>query len=201
MSEDADTEEEVKYSIHYEGDEEASEYYTKDGKATVQYANGDTFEGDLVNGSKHGKGVYTWKALKASFDGEWQNDVRCGHGKFVYPDGSNYQGAWQNNQRHGKGTFVYANGDSYCGDYVNGKREGQGIYTYHSDHSQLIGQWKDDKFVSGKWRYHDQTQFVGNFNHNIPDGKGVFIFASNNQDHGVYDYGVWQSQSVVYNEA
>eukprot|EP00485_Elphidium_margaritaceum_P007378 CAMPEP_0202688160 /NCGR_PEP_ID=MMETSP1385-20130828/3687_1 /ASSEMBLY_ACC=CAM_ASM_000861 /TAXON_ID=933848 /ORGANISM="Elphidium margaritaceum" /LENGTH=199 /DNA_ID=CAMNT_0049343061 /DNA_START=113 /DNA_END=712 /DNA_ORIENTATION=- len=198
MSEDGDAQ--LKYSIHYEGDEEAVEYYTKDGKATVQYANGDTYTGELTDGKKSGKGVYVWKETNATYDGEWDADVRTGHGKFVYPDGSQYEGEWLDNARNGKGTTIYANGDSYCGEYKDGLRAGQGIYTYKSDRSQLIGEWKNDIFASGKWRYNDKTQFVGNFNGNIPNGNGVFTFPSKNQLHGVYQNGKFCPQSMVYNE-
>ena len=189
-----------KYSIHYDGDEEASEYYTKDGKAKVQYANGDTFEGEFADGKKTGKGKYFWKELGATYDGEWNEDIRCGTGKFTYPDGSKYEGEWKENQREGKGTFIFSNGDSYCGDYKNGLRDGEGIYSYNQDRSQLIGKWLNDKFISGKWRYNDKTQFVGTFNNNIPDGNGLFIFPSNNQNNGCYQNGLWQSKSIVYNE-
>lgn len=82
-----------KYSIHYEGDEEPSEYYTKDGKAAVSYANGDSYNGDLVDKKKHGKGKYTWaQHNKASYDGDWVENIRTGMGKFIYPDGAIYEG-------------------------------------------------------------------------------------------------------------
>eukprot|EP00483_Globobulimina_turgida_P000005 UN00005 len=198
MSEDGDAEE-LKYSIHYEGDEEASEYYTKDGKAKVMYANGDTFEGEFMDGKKNGKGVYFWKDLQATYDGEWSMDTRKGDGKFTYSDGSHYEGEWDNNYRSGKGTYIYANGDSYCGEYINGQREGQGIYSYKEDYSQLIGVWKDDKFISGQWRYNDNTKWIGSFDNNIPTGKGVYIFPSNNQNHGTYNTCIWPSKSIVFN--
>eukprot|EP01083_Nonionella_stella_P192000 710133_1 len=200
MSEDGDAEEELKYSIHYEGEEEASEYYTKDGKAKVTYANGDTFEGELTDGQKNGKGIYFWKELNATYDGEWIMSIRKGHGKTTYSDGSKYEGEWDNNCQHGKGTYMYENGDSYCGQFINGKREGQGIYSYNDDHSQLIGMWKDDKFISGEWRYNNNTKFIGSFDHNIPNGKGSFVFPSKNQNNGTYVNGAWQSQSILYNE-
>eukprot|EP01084_Bolivina_argentea_P277362 473488_1 len=200
MSEDGDAEAQ-KYSIHYDGDEEASEYYTKDGKAKVMYSNGDTFDGELIEGKKNGKGIYCWKELKATYEGEWSMNIRNGHGKFTYSDGSQYEGAWADDCRNGKGTYMYATGDSYCGEYINGKREGEGIYTYKQDHSQLIGLWKNDRFVSGKWRYNDNTQYVGTFDNNTPIGKGIFTFPSNNQNVGSYEDGVWRSQSIVYNEA
>eukprot|EP00486_Rosalina_sp_Unknown_P003483 CAMPEP_0201568190 /NCGR_PEP_ID=MMETSP0190_2-20130828/9137_1 /ASSEMBLY_ACC=CAM_ASM_000263 /TAXON_ID=37353 /ORGANISM="Rosalina sp." /LENGTH=208 /DNA_ID=CAMNT_0047989041 /DNA_START=85 /DNA_END=711 /DNA_ORIENTATION=- len=199
MSENGDAEE-LKYSIHYDGDEEPSEHYTKDGKAKVQYANGDTFEGDFVDGKKTGQGIYFWKEQNATYDGEWNEDVRTGNGKFTYPDGSKYVGQWKENQRSGKGIMTYPNGDSYDGEFKNGLRDGQGTYSYDNDKSNLTGNWENDKFVSGKWRWNDKTQFVGAFNNNIPTGKGIFAFIDGNQNNGCYEKGAWRSQSAVYNQ-
>eukprot|EP00483_Globobulimina_turgida_P000386 UN00386 len=198
MSEDGDAEE-LKYSIHYEGDEDVSEYYTKDGKAKVMYANGDTFEGEYIDGKKNGKGIYFWKEFQATYDGEWSMGIRRGNGKFTYSDGSRYEGEWDNNYRSGSGTYMFANGDSYCGEYLDGKRRGEGICSYEEDYSQLIGTWKDDKFISGQWRYNDNTEWIGSFQNNMPFGKGVFMFASGNQSHGTYDNGLWTSESIVFN--
>ena len=56
-----------------------------------KYDSGETYEGQLLEGLKHGKG------------------------KVVWPDGSIYEGHWMNNRRHGKGRVIYALGDSYEG--------------------------------------------------------------------------------------
>jgi len=194
-------EEEMKYSIHYDGEEEPAEYYSKAGKARVTYANGDTFEGELADGRKHGKGVYVWKEAKASYEGQWADGQRNGDGRFNYPDGSRYEGGWEGDARNGKGTLLYPNGDSYCGQWVGGQREGHGIYSFHHDRSQLVGQWKADRFVAGKWRHRDGTQFVGTFEHGTPDGRGTFTFCSGNHCHGVFRDGGWEPMAIAFDES
>ena len=43
---------------------------------------GDKYEGDFVDGKRHGKGVNTW-ANRAKYDGDWKDDKRHGKGVFT----------------------------------------------------------------------------------------------------------------------
>jgi len=51
------------------------------------YEHGDTYEGDFVNGKRHGSGVYV-SVSGARYEGEWQNDMRHGYGilSFTAPE-------------------------------------------------------------------------------------------------------------------
>ena len=44
------------------------------GFGRYEYADGSAYEGELVDGKLHGRGVYTSAAYK--YDGEWQEDIR-----------------------------------------------------------------------------------------------------------------------------
>jgi radial spoke head protein 1 len=104
--------------------------------------NGDTYEGEYLNGKRQGKGIqrsyklpyslglYTFKNGRNWYEGDWNNNKKHGVGKFVYSDGSSYEGEWDDDKRHGNGTFIYANRDSYKGDWRNNLKHGQGTYTY-----------------------------------------------------------------------
>ena len=48
----------------------------------IKYANGDIYEGEVVNGMRHGQGTYIW------------------------PDGLRYSGSYANNKRHGPGKYI-----------------------------------------------------------------------------------------------
>ncbi|ETO34814.1 hypothetical protein RFI_02273 [Reticulomyxa filosa] len=185
------------------------QYCIKDGKANVTYPNGDTFSGTLANNKKIGSGKYQWSKQKAIYEGNFHEDVIIGKGKFIYPDGSSYEeknqhvvffsGEWQNNQRHGQGTYIYSNGDSYSGEWVNGVKNGFGIYTYFSDHSQLVGNWEKNVYIDGKWRLHDNTEYHGSFNHNVPEGDGLFVFANGNQLEGSFTNKEFYTKKIVHN--
>ena len=48
---------------------------------------------------------------------------------FHYPDGSKYDGEWNENVREGHGIYTYQNNDTYDGEWKNNQRHGKGIYT------------------------------------------------------------------------
>ena len=62
------------------------------------YDNGDTYQGELVKGKRHGKGKYT------------------------FINGDTYQGGFVNDIRHGKGIYTWVNGDFEEQDYIQGKK-------------------------------------------------------------------------------
>lgn len=137
------------------------------GRAPFTYGNGDTYEGDWVNGKQHGKGIYTtpnggrldadWfngDALKGTFNyangnkyvGEFVNSKRQGKGTFTWKSGDTYQGDWMNDRPQGKGTYTGADGRKYEGDWVNGNFQGRGIYTY-ANGDRYEGEFFDDRFT------------------------------------------------------
>jgi hypothetical protein len=59
-----------------------------------------------------------------------------------------YIGRFQNGDFNGYGIATYLNGDKYEGIWVNNLPNGNGTFTY-ADGRQLIGEFKDGKFVGG----------------------------------------------------
>ena len=43
---------------------------------------------------------------------------------------STYESEWLNDTKHGHGIYTWARGYHYEGDYLNGKRHGRGIFTW-----------------------------------------------------------------------
>ena len=109
---------------------------------TVELDNGDTYDGDLVDGVRTGNGVYTWadgnryegefldnflhgqgvytSILGLSYTGEFVRGQREGEGTLVWENGDRYLGTFKGDHPHGKGVFEWANGDRYEGDYEAG---------------------------------------------------------------------------------
>ena len=51
---------------------------------------------------RHGNGEYsTGGENPTTFQGEWVNDVKHGHGRLVYPDGETIEGTWANDRMNG----------------------------------------------------------------------------------------------------
>ena len=93
------------------------------GKGKLVYPNGDTYEGDFVNGSLEGEGVF----------------INVNYGV--------YQGQFSKNVRNGSGSFAFKTGDSYQGDWKNDKRDGIGKLTDHEGKVLQQGTWKEGKFL------------------------------------------------------
>lgn len=98
-------------------------------KGRIQYEH-SYYEGDLVDGIQHGKGVYVWD------------------------DGTRYEGDFFEGNITGHGISYYTNGDEYDGEWVKGKKCGHGVYKSYGKNdikggtfvSYIYeGEWKDGK--------------------------------------------------------
>lgn len=84
------------------------------GKGKMIYADGDSYEGDWIEGNLEGSGSF-----------------KCS-------DGRSYVGGFKNHLQHGtltlifsivgKGRMIYADGKTYDGDWIQGKYQGYGTF-------------------------------------------------------------------------
>uniref|UniRef100_A0A1I7VSJ6 Kinase domain-containing protein n=1 Tax=Loa loa TaxID=7209 RepID=A0A1I7VSJ6_LOALO len=78
-----------------------------DGLAHITFSNGDTYEGYMQKGLRHGYGVF--HASKGDqteiYFGGWQAGMRSGYGVST-SNKERYLGMWKNDSRHGKGTLI-----------------------------------------------------------------------------------------------
>lgn len=78
----------------------------------MQLKSGGYYEGEWLNGMRHGKGVYVsnfeyiqvWED-KTCYEGDFKNDQMHGKGKITHPNGDVYEGEWQNDMANGYGVF------------------------------------------------------------------------------------------------
>lgn len=112
----------------------------------IEYDNG-SYEGEIVDGYRHGKGKYTW-ADGSEYEGDWVKGKKCGFGVYRSyskneKDGSTYlsyiyEGEWKDGKKHGQGIakkykIYHLFGTpfmtwSHEGGYANGDMHGHGIY-------------------------------------------------------------------------
>ena len=67
----------------------------KQGRFIVHYAGGNVFEGNVENDLRNGYGKYTWSSGNV-YEGNYENGVINGYGKFTWSDGDVYEGNWEN---------------------------------------------------------------------------------------------------------
>ena len=67
------------------------------GFGTIEYINGDVYEGELLNGERHGKGCLCC-ADGSMYEGVFANDMKNGEFIFTQPDGIVKKGVWDNDQ-------------------------------------------------------------------------------------------------------
>ena len=61
----------------------------------IKLHNGDTYEGEFLNGAKHGHGIYTWSD-GTRYEGEYRSGVKHGRGIETLSDGSRHKVEFRN---------------------------------------------------------------------------------------------------------
>ena len=155
----------------------------------VEYDGGDVYEGEILNGKRHGHGTYTW-ADGDTYEGDWKDGKRCGRGKLIQygksPTGEtymkySYDGEWLDSREHGHGICVegdfgmYKNDKVYEGEWVNGKRQGRFVwYLTNSNGGRYINFYEDGNLIETCIPYDESIKTVEDARRAkaLADGKG-----------------------------
>jgi len=120
----------------------------EDGKHIYEYTNGYKYDGNFVNGFKHGEGTLISGDNNEKFVGEFKNGFKHGEGKLaLYKFGNHlpylfYDGEWKYDQKNGQGEEEYADGSKHKGSFINNKIEQEGIFIL-ANGGKCYGFWKD----------------------------------------------------------
>ena len=167
-------------------------------RRTVTYTDGSRYEGEILNGKRHGRGIYVWSdgtrytgdwrdgrkhgqgtyiwANGHRYAGEFRNDRRTGQGTYTWPDGGRYQGQFLNGKLHGRGTRTWANGERYEGEYRDDMRTGQGTYTWPNGH-RYEGRWLSNKMHGqGTYTWPNGERYVGAYRGGKRTGQGTYAW-------------------------
>ena len=160
-----------------------------------------TWDGTFKDDDRNGHFVITSSLDNQLYEGEVAQNVRSGHGKQSYADGSSYDGAWALDKRFGIGTLTKPNGDTlngqwddsvligngtftsadgqvvYKGQWANGNKNGKGLQKWPSGDT-YDGDWRDDKkHGNGTYLWADGPTYVGDFRDGKRHGNGTFTWA------------------------
>jgi hypothetical protein len=148
------------------------------GNVTVTGEDGFIYEGEMLNGWFHGKGVSKYDSGTV-YRGEYVNGYYHGKGKLVYTNGQSYEGEFANGVRHGKGINTYPMDEleetrcpTYIGDYMNNVEHGEGVYDWGTNRECYTGQWKNgDPHGKGKLLKDNNKDQIGTFKNGSYVGK------------------------------
>lgn len=87
------------------------------------------YQGNFMNGLRHGANAYYVDMKENEYFGEWKLGIMHGKG-FLKTKESIYYGIFVNWLKHGQGEEKFADGDSYKGEYQNSRFDGFGIYRW-----------------------------------------------------------------------
>lgn len=158
------------------------------GQGKVTWANGDVYQGELLQSRRHGQGEFTW-ANGQRYRGTWVNDVPQGKGSLKFASGNQYDGDVAQGLPHGQGRMVYASGDSFQGRFLQGKPDGSGTYRWANGQT-YEGPWSNDQpNGKGVLVYANGNRYEGHLLNGIPDGNGTLAYASGDVYSGQFSQG------------
>ena len=149
------------------------------GKEINYVDNALRFEGEYLNGKRHGKGKEYNEYGNLTFEGEYLNGKRNGKGKKYNAYGDlTFEGEYLNGKRHGKGREFYCGGVlvfkstgklAFEGEYFNDKKlngigydkEGNILYNLNNNINGEGKEYSDDKLI-----------FEGEYLNGKRNGKG-----------------------------
>ncbi|KAM4738899.1 ankyrin repeat and MYND domain-containing protein 1 [Anableps anableps] len=104
-----------------------------------EWPDGSKYEGEFVDGLKHGKGRYSWRNGE-SYEGFFYKDFKHGDGVYCWPTGHKFTGKFYLNRKEGYGQLNFPGGAIFQGLYHSDQRFGPGVLTY-PDGRQDVGLW------------------------------------------------------------
>ncbi|XP_041862216.1 ankyrin repeat and MYND domain-containing protein 1 isoform X2 [Melanotaenia boesemani] len=104
-----------------------------------EWPDGSRYEGEFVNGLKHGNGKYIWENGEY-YEGSFYKDYKHGGALYSWPTGHKFIGKFYLNRREGYGQQMFPDGTTFQGLYHFDQRFGPGVLT-HPDGRQDVGLW------------------------------------------------------------
>lgn len=134
----------------------------------------DMFAGKCENGRRSGEGSLSFPG-GGSYEGQFLDNMRHGHGTLKEKDSSRYEGPWE---RDGPGTgevdVTYPSGFRYVGSMQKGARHGDGRLIDARGREVYSGHWQEDDAHGPGDLTTNEGQYVGEFARGMKEGNGCF---------------------------
>jgi hypothetical protein len=142
----AEREEVVETDITYHAPKGCASGDCFNGPGILIRENQERYEGEFLNGKKHGLGVQFYPGGMVRYKGDFRYDDRAGRGTYYFTNGDKYVGYFEANVPHGKGTYYYSDGEQFVGNFRKGVREGYGVLI-RANGRREAGYYRDDERV------------------------------------------------------
>ncbi|XP_065811686.1 ankyrin repeat and MYND domain-containing protein 1 [Labrus bergylta] len=109
------------------------------GPGVQEWLDGSRYEGEFVNGLKHGKGRYTW-VNGEFYEGFFYKDYKHGDGLYRWPTGHKFTGKFYLNRKEGYGRQMFPDGATFQGLYHADQKFGPGVLS-DPDGCEDVGLW------------------------------------------------------------
>jgi len=182
------------------------------------YHNGDRYEGEFVDGKRHGQGVQYFARVGKSvtgefrkgkiyhgegalyiaktnnlFEGRWEKGKFTGYAESdtVYNnDRFNFKGNMVNGHKCGYGELTFPNGQVYLGNFESDVRHGQGKMVCRSGNTAQ-GEFRKDRLYNGTgtMEYTHGSIFTGTWENGWWQGPGKLVTGDGVVYEGNYDKG------------
>ncbi|CAF3911005.1 unnamed protein product [Rotaria sordida] len=151
----------------------------------VNYSDYNTFFskyiGEFVDNQFHGHGMLAW-SNGGRYEGNFINGTRNGYGVYYCRDGSKCAGQWVDGYMNGEGVCNWTTGDRFEGNFKHHKKNGNGTY-YFADGTKHVSEWVNDTTVGNyaiTWSNGDR--YEENVKNNTLYENGTYYYADGIND-------------------
>ena len=159
-----------------------------------------TYEGDWVQGVKHGNGKFTL-GDNTVYEGQFNEGEMTGSGVKTWTDGTKYTGQFRNGEFEGKGSLQYSSGNIYNGLFANNLRNGMGSFSFKIGDKACCynGEFSNDEFHGSGELNISEYVYKGLFQHGkAHDDNGQFLFKDKSKYIGSCKAGLKNGQGVMH---
>jgi hypothetical protein len=130
----------------------------------VTYADGSKYEGEFQYDKENGTGIFEDEKSEYHFDGEWLNGMKHGQGVLTHA-GYKYIGEFFEGEESGEGSLELPDGGCYSGAWLKGMFHGKGVYIYPSEgECRYEGEFYEQlRHGQGKMYFPDGIVYEGSF--------------------------------------
>ena len=154
------------------------------------------YKGDVLNGLRHGFGVYKNKQEDLMYEGEWVNGLKHGFGELKIKD-MIYIGNFCKGAKHSNGKLSWINTNNYYeGEFYNNNINGNGYMVWRVEKEKYIGKWNNNKQEGigiqiwyepkGELKYL-KNRYVGEWKDGLRNGYGVFFYSDGSKYEGQWE--------------